>query len=139
MTPEIYQEILLEHSKHPRGEGLLADATHRAEAENPELGDAVTLTLRVGSTIEAVGWEAKGSAVLRASCSLMGEFVRGKTLAQAQEEAMRFRAFLTGTQEPDAASLDFFADVAALSGIRHLPARVKCTMLPWRALLAVEG
>lgn len=104
LSPEIYQEILLDHSKRPRGEGLLADATHRSEAANPDVGDAVTLTLRIGETVESIGWEAQGSAVLRASCSLMGEFVRGKTLAQAQEGAALFREFLTGAVDPDEAS-----------------------------------
>lgn len=139
LTPELYQEILLDHSKHPRARGLLEAPTHRAEAKNPEAGDEVTLTLRTGpeGKIVAVGWEAAGSAVLRASCSLMSERVRGLDVAEAKELAGRFREFLTGP-EPAEAETDFWEDAAALGGIRHLPPRVKCAMLPWRALLAVE-
>lgn len=140
LTPELYQEILLDHSKHPRGQGLLAAPAFQAEAENPEAGDKVRLTLDTGAddTITVVGWEAAGSAVLRASCSLMGERIRGLTVPEAQALAERFRVFLTGA-EPDEVETDFWEDVAALGGIRHLPPRVKCAMLPWRALLAVEG
>ncbi len=138
LTPELYQEILLDHSKHPRAQGLLEAPTHRSEAKNPEAGDEVTLTLHIADEkITAVGWEAAGSAVLRASCSLMSEAVPGRTLAEAKELAEHFRAFLTGP-EPDEAEVDFWGDAAALGGIRHLPPRVKCAMLPWRALLAVE-
>ena len=140
LTPELYQEILLDHSKHPHAQGLLDAPTHRAEAKNAEAGDEVTLTLRTDSEgkIASFGWVAAGSAVLRASCSLMSERVKGLSVDEAQALAERFRAFLTGP-EPVGAEVDFWEDVAALGGIRHLPPRVKCAMLPWRALLAVEA
>ncbi|MDP0497413.1 MAG: SUF system NifU family Fe-S cluster assembly protein [Verrucomicrobiota bacterium JB024] len=138
LTPELYQEILLDHSKRPRAQGLLSAPTHRAEAKNPEAGDEVRLTLAAGvdGKIAVVGWEAAGSAVLRASCSLMSERIAGLTVSEAQALAGRFREFLTGA-EPAANEVDFWEDLAALGGIRHLPPRVKCAMLPWRALLAV--
>ena len=140
LTPELYQEILLDHSKRPRAQGLLNAPTHRAEAKNPEADDEVRLTLATGpdGKIATVGWEAAGSAVLRASCSLMSERIAGLTVPGAQALAGRFRAFLTGA-EPAAGEVDYWEDVAALGGIRHLPPRVKCAMLPWRALLAVEA
>lgn len=138
LTPDLYEETLLEHGHHPRGEGLLAEATHRAELANPEVGDVVKLSLVVeNDVVREVGWEAQGSAMLKASCSLMSEFVMGKSLHEVREMADHFREFLTGP-EPTTEELAYFGDVAALSGIRRLPARVKCTLLPWRVLAALQ-
>lgn len=137
LSPDLYEEILLEHGHHPCGRGLLAEATHTAEAANPDVGDVVKLSLVVeGGKVVKLGWEAQGSALLKASCSLMSAFVMEKPLQEAREVAEQFRVFLTGP-EPTAEELAYFGDVAALSGIRHLPARVKCTLLPWQALKSI--
>lgn len=132
--PELYRDILLDHGQHPRGEGLLNAPDLATQGSNADTGDVVELTLRIeGGGIAAVGFTAQGSAVLRASCSLMGEAVVGASLDEAREKATRFMALLTGEAGED--DWSGLGDAVALRGIRQFPARVRCAVLPWRTLV----
>jgi len=133
---EHYREILLEHGHHPHGEGLLSDADWTATGTNPETGDEVHLSVKTDrGRIAGIGFTAKGSAILRASCSLMVESLQGRELAEAQALAIRFRRLLTR----DVADEDWsgLGDAEALSGIRQFPARVRCAILPWRTFASI--
>ncbi|HKA90386.1 MAG TPA: SUF system NifU family Fe-S cluster assembly protein [Haliangiales bacterium] len=125
----LYQGVILDHHKSPRNHGPLADATHRATADNPLCGDRVTVHLVVADRIDAARFEARGCALSRASGSLLTEAAVGKTPAEARELAARFEAFVAGSAPaPDDA-------LAVFAGVREFPSRAACAVLPWQALV----
>ncbi len=135
-----HREILLEHSEHPHGYGRLEAPSIATHARDERTGDALWLdVLLAGQSIAALGWEAGGSAVFRASCSLMCEAVTGRTRAEALACSENFISLLTTPAGDDAAAWAALGDLAALSGIRHLPMRVICAALPWRTLGGMLG
>jgi len=130
--PNLYRDILSDHGHHPRGEGLLEPADLVGEGRDAERGDHVKINLRLSEgDIDAVGFTAQGSTVLKASCSLMGEVVTGLPTVTARLRAWRFIELLTNDDGDD---WDDFGDAEALRGIRQFPARVRCAILPWRTL-----
>ncbi|WP_295011806.1 Fe-S cluster assembly sulfur transfer protein SufU [uncultured Microbacterium sp.] len=143
---ELYQELILDHSKRPHGKGLIgpdpADGAgadpHTAESHqrNPICGDEITLRARLeedGERIAAVSWDGAGCSISQASASMLTELVVGKKRAEAAvlidgfREALRSR----GAMELDE---DVYGDAAALTGVSRYVARVKCAMLAWVAL-----
>ncbi|MEO0796982.1 MAG: Fe-S cluster assembly sulfur transfer protein SufU [Verrucomicrobiota bacterium] len=138
LETEIFREILLDHGQHPRGEGLLDSYDVMLEGSNSDTGDVVRLSIRLrDGVIDAVGFKAQGSAVLRASCSLMIELITGMAPKEAKDQAARFRGMLTG--EIDDCDWVSMGDAQALQGIRQFPARVRCAALPWRTLADLDG
>ncbi len=132
---ELYQDIILDHSKHPRNFGKLDGANREARGYNPLCGDRVTLALKVdGERIADARFEAKGCAISVASASMMTELVRGKTVAEARALFERFHGLVTG--KPVEADGEAMERLAALSGVRDFPSRIKCATLPWHALTA---
>ncbi len=128
---ELYREIFLEHSQAPRNRGEPEAFEARAHHRDPETGDEVTVWLSTSdAALSGIRWEAQGSSVLAASCSLMSEHLAGKTPAEALSAIAAFIAMLTGSEE--CSDWDALGEAAALSGISHLPARVRCASLPWR-------
>ena len=126
---DLYQEIILDHTRHPRNFGTLANANHEAEGYNPLCGDRVSLRLRVeGGRIEDIAFEGSGCAISTASASLMTEALKGKTLPEAQELFRGFHQMLTAGG--DGADL---GKLAVFSGVREFPIRVKCATLAWHA------
>lgn len=137
---ELYQELILDHARHPRHFGKLADATHSADGVNPLCGDKLTLYLRVGedNRIEAAGFEGVGCAISVASASLLTESVVGKHADEVLADGDALIARLTGNADTDDAN--DFDKLRALEGVKEFPARVKCATLPWRALaFAISG
>ncbi|GHC12671.1 Fe-S cluster assembly sulfur transfer protein SufU [Cerasicoccus arenae] len=129
--PELYREILLDHGQHPRGDGLLDPCDLATEGSNADTGDVVRLTVRLAEgQIAEMGFTAEGSAVLRASCSLMTEALTGQSTVEAAAKADQFMALLRGESDDD--NWDGLGDAVALRGIRQFPARVRCAILPWR-------
>jgi len=130
----LYQELILDHSRTPHGFGLRDQIAAQSHQVNPTCGDEVTLQLHraADGTIEAVAWEGHGCAISQASASLLAELAEGLSVAdlevriEAFREAMRSR----GTIAPDEALL---GDAAALGGVSRYVARVKCAMLAWVA------
>jgi nitrogen fixation NifU-like protein len=137
---ELYQEIVLDHSKRPRGFGRLEGATHRAQGYNPLCGDQLELELQIeDGRVRDVRFTGKGCAISTASASLLTESVRGRSLPEAHALFERFHAAVTTPSgEPiDAAAL---GKLAALTGVREFPMRVKCASLAWHTLeAAVQG
>lgn len=132
---ELYQEMILEHNKKPRNWGLLADATHKAEGLNPLCGDHLHLSLRLaGDTVEAVGFEGEACAICKASASMMTAIVKGKTRADAEQMVQEFRDMTTGKLDPSAPH--HLGRLTVFAGVRDLPTRVKCAILPWHTLHA---
>ena len=137
---ELYQEVILDHSRHPRHYGTLDHASHKAEGYNPLCGDKVTVFLRVeGNRIVDVSFEGKGCAISTASSSLMTEVLKGKTLDEVHLLFNAFHDQVTGVNDhpevPEALE-DDFDRLLPLAGVRTYPTRVKCATLSWHALEA---
>ena len=135
---DLYQEIILEHSRKPKHAGTLEDATGHAQGNNPLCGDRITVYVKMdGDRIADASFDARGCAISVASASMMTDMLIGKTLDEAQAAHERFAELLTSKERPDLAEDD---ELAALMGVRDFPTRVKCATLPWHTLkAALEG
>lgn len=133
---ELYQQVILEHSKRPRNFKQLEDASHDAEGYNPLCGDHINVYLIMnGDAIEDVSFTGSGCAISRASASLMTAAVKGKTRAEAVEMFARFRQMVTsehGSEVDD----EELGKLAVFMGVREFPVRVKCATLAWHTLQA---
>lgn len=133
MIDELYQEIILDHSKRPRNRGHLENATAAAEGFNPLCGDKLTLELKLdGDVIQDARFVGSGCAISTASASLMTEVLKGRTKQEAEKLFSRFHQLLT-SDSADGADL---GKLAVFSGVREFPARVKCATLAWHTLKA---
>jgi nitrogen fixation protein NifU and related proteins len=131
---ELYRDVILDHNRRPRNFGPLEGASHHAEGNNPLCGDRLSLTLRLkGDRIEDIRFEGSGCAISTASASLMTEAVKGKDRSSVRQLFERVHALLT---QPDGAPDPALGKLAALSGVREFPARVKCASLCWHTLNA---
>jgi nitrogen fixation protein NifU and related proteins len=131
---DLYQEVILDHGKHPRNFRFPERANHQAEGYNPLCGDRLTLKLTVeGDRIVDVGFQGSGCAISTASASTMTEAIKGKTLAEADAMFENFHALVTGDAPPDPGAL---GKLAAFSGVAEFPMRVKCATLSWHTLRA---
>ncbi len=129
---DLYRDVILDHNKRPRNFGSLAPADAHAEGHNPLCGDRLTVWLRMnGERIEDIRFEGKGCAISTASASLMTEAVKGKDRAAVMALYGRIHALLT---QQDAVPDATLGKLAALSGVREFPARVKCASLCWHTL-----
>ncbi len=132
---DLYQEIVMDHYRAPRGAARLDHVPNALAHENPTCGDSLKLEVIVGADgrIERVLFDGRGCAISTASASLMTESVKGLTVAEARERASSFIRALRG--EVPADTLDGMGDLAAFKGITSFPVRVKCATLAWHALL----
>ena len=136
MDPKLlYQEMILDHNKKPRNFGQRDAATHRAEGLNPLCGDHIWVALKVDAeTIGAIAFEGHSCAICKASASMMTAAVKGKPVANAEALVEEFRQMATvGTPASPSPAL---ARLTAFAGIKDLPSRVKCAVLPWHTLHA---
>jgi nitrogen fixation protein NifU and related proteins len=140
---ELYQDTILDHSKHPKNYGKLEGATHHAEGYNPLCGDRVEVFVALdGERLKDIRFLGQGCAISTASASLMTETLKGKTLAEALALFEKLHDVVTGQEhhaksgvvEPELGKL------AVLEGVKQYPLRVKCATLAWHALKnAVTG
>ena len=129
---DLYQQVIIDHSRKPRNFRALAHPTRHAEGVNPLCGDRVTVEIDVtDDTIRDIGFQGSGCAISKASASLMTADLKGKTVAEAEAAFDRFRAMLT-----DAGSAEEMGKLAVFAGVREFPSRVKCATLPWHTLHA---
>lgn len=133
MDTEIYQEIILQHSRHPRNFGHLENATHSANGTNASCGDAVSVQLILaGDAILRIKFTSTACAICTASASIMTSEVNGLIKALALKIAGDFRKMLV-----EGALLETCSDrLQALRGVHQFPQRVKCATLPWETLTA---
>jgi nitrogen fixation NifU-like protein len=128
---DLYRDVILDHNRRPRNFGVLEPADASVEGFNPLCGDRLTVRLKMaGDAIEDIRFEGQGCAISTASASLMTEAVKGKSRADALALFERVHRMLTD----DAAPADELGKLAALSGVREFPARVKCASLCWHTL-----
>lgn len=145
---DLYQEVILDHYKHPRCQGCLTASNAQALLFNPLCGDQIQLTLATqaesglqesasaggaaGEKITDIGFSGHGCSISQASASMMSELCKGKTKAQVRELIARFRELMRGEKTAEQAAE--LGDAVALEGVRKFSARVKCAMLAWEAL-----
>ena len=131
---DLYQEIIMDHYRSPRGKARLDDIPQAMVHENPTCGDTIKLEVVVADGgVERVRFDGHGCAISTASASLMTESLRGLSVADARERADTFIKALRG--EIPASVLDAMGDLAAFKGMASFPVRVKCATLAWHALL----
>ncbi len=131
---DLYQEVILDHSKAPRNFGELQGSNRKAEGYNPLCGDRLTLFLSVeGETVSDVHFQGSGCAISTASASMMTEAIKGKTITEAGALFEDFHNLVTGeggVKDGELGKLKIF------SGVRDYPTRVKCATLAWHTLKA---
>lgn len=132
---ELYQEIILDHYRSPRGAARLDGVPESARLENPTCGDSIKVEVSLGpdGSFLGVRFESEGCAISTASASMMTQAVAGMGLAKVRETARSFIRALRGEEPPDC--LDAMGDLVAFKGVASFPARVKCATLAWHALL----
>ena len=129
---ELYQEVILDHSRHPRHHGVLEDASHKAEGYNPLCGDRVTVYLRLDAhgRVDDIKFEGKGCAISQASASMMTDLLKGRSQADAERLMTGFLHLVKG-EEASGLSEDDRETLDVMSGISEFPMRVKCATLAW--------
>jgi nitrogen fixation NifU-like protein len=133
---DLYQEVILEHSKAPRNYRSLTSANHQAEGFNPLCGDRYTVYLDMdGDKVRDICFQGSGCAISKASASMMTQSVKGKTRDEAEALFEDFRSVVTGEasangKQPELGKLSVF------SGVSEYPVRVKCATLAWHTLRA---
>ena len=129
---ELYREVILDHRRNPRNFGTLDDANRVIDGVNPLCGDKLKLFIRLNDDkIDDIRFQGSGCAISVASTSLMTERVKGTTIDEALELQELIHSLLTAEAPANAETL---GKLAALSGVREFPSRVKCAALSWHAL-----
>ena len=132
---DLYQEVILDHSRNPRNYGINDNYSRTARGNNPLCGDRVSIFLNIkDGNITDVSFDARGCAISLASASMMTEMIKGKTTDEARSLCSRFHSVIT-----DEKGMSFSADMeelSALSGVRNFPTRIKCATLAWYAMTA---
>ncbi len=135
---DLYQEVIIDHSRHPRNRGKLEGANRSAEGYNPLCGDRFTIQLLVeGGIVRDIRFEGSGCAIATASASMMTEDLKGRPEGEAEERYRRFREVLTGWPAGgDGEEGGDLGKLAVFTGVREFPVRVKCATLPWHTFEA---
>jgi len=140
---DLYQEVILDHQRHPRNFRVLADATRLQEGYNPLCGDRLILYIKLrDNRIEDIAFQGSGCAISTASASVMTETVKGKTIEEAEALFHAFHELVTGQESSEAKHLPrpALGKLAVFSGVREFPVRVKCATLAWHTLhAALQG
>lgn len=129
---ELYQEVILDHSRHPRHYGVLTAATHKAEGYNPLCGDRVTVYLKLGQDgrVADITFQGKGCAISQASASMMVDMLKGRTGDEADRLMQGFLHLVKGEDASDLPE-DDRERLEVMGGISEFPMRVKCATLAW--------
>jgi len=129
---ELYQEVILDHSRHPRHYGALDGHNHKAEGYNPLCGDRVTVYLKLDADgrVADIGFEGKGCAISQASASMMTDMLKGRTAADAEKLMEGFLHLVKG-EDASGLSDDDRETLEVMGGISEFPMRVKCATLAW--------
>ena len=129
----LYQEVILDHYKHPQHKGLRSDYSAQVHHVNTSCGDEITLNLTVADgVISTISWDGQGCSISQASVSILGDLLTGKTFSQAEEVVNAFSELMAskGTAAGDPEILE---DAVAFAGVSKFPGRVKCALLDWMA------
>jgi nitrogen fixation NifU-like protein len=129
---ELYQEVILDHSRRPRNFGELPNASVVVHGDNPSCGDEIHLGVHFGAdgALQEIKFSGQGCAISQASASMMTLKLKGKTRDEAEQLVRGFEQLIVDGAAPQSIQL---GDVRVLGGVRKFPQRVKCAMLAWRA------
>lgn len=132
---ELYQQVIIEHSKNPRNYKKMDDYTHFSDGYNPLCGDHLKVYLHVNKDkiIDDLSFEGDGCAISKASASMMTQALKGKNVEQAKELFEQFHSLITGKLNPETEP-NKLGKLAIFSGIWHFPSRVKCASLSWHTM-----
>lgn len=130
---ELYQEVILDHSRRPRNFGVLEEPDVVVHGDNPACGDEIHLGVKFSGDgqLQELKFSGQGCAISQASASMMTMKLKGKTRVEAAEMTRRFKDLVTGQGASQSKNL---GDLQFLQGVRRFPQRVKCAMLAWRAV-----
>lgn len=132
---ELYQEVIVDHSRRPRNHRALASDARSADGFNPLCGDRCTVYVVVdGDTMKDVTFQGSGCAISTAAASVMTETVKGKTRAETEALFETFHELVT--KGPPSSGTDHLGKLAVFAGVSEFPSRVKCAVLPWHTLRA---
>ena len=129
----LYQEVILDHYKHPQHKGLLSTYDAQVHHVNPSCGDEITLNLALeNNSISSISWDGVGCSISQASVSIMSDLVIGKSVDEARVILDDFVDLMQskGVKTGDPAILE---DAVSLAGVSKFPARIKCALLGWMA------
>ncbi|MGD0538170.1 MAG: Fe-S cluster assembly sulfur transfer protein SufU [Verrucomicrobiota bacterium] len=134
---ELYQQVILDHSRTPRNFGPLATANRVAQGRNPLCGDNITLYVQMdGDVVKDIHFQGSGCAISKASASILTEALKGRTRAEVKALFEQIHKMVTTGEVP----AEGLGKLAVFAGVHKFPARVKCAILPWHALMAaVDG
>ena len=129
---ELYQEVILDHSRHPRHYGAMEGASHKADGYNPLCGDRVTIYLKLDDDgrVADIAFEGKGCAISQASASMMTDLLKGRTKEDAEKLMEGFLHLVKGEDAPGLSD-DDRETLEVMGGISEFPMRVKCATLAW--------
>jgi nitrogen fixation protein NifU and related proteins len=133
MMEQLYQELILDHYKHPHGRGLRDPFGGEAHHVNPTCGDEITIRVALdGSNLSDISYDGMGCSISQASASVLHDLLKGRDIADAFRVHEAFVELMQsrGQIEPDE---DVLGDGVAFAGVARYPARVKCALLPWMA------
>ena len=130
----LYQEVILDHYKHPQHKSLSPNPTVQVRHVNTSCGDEITLNLHTnGTSIQDITWDGVGCSISQASTSVVSDLVRGKSISEALTIIDSFQAMIQ-SKGNDAGNEDVLGDGVAFAGVAKFPARVKCALLGWMAV-----
>ncbi len=133
---DLYQQVILDHSKSPRNFRRIECATRTAQGHNPLCGDNLTLYLAMdGDVIRDISFVGDGCAISKASASILTETLKGKTKAEVEALFEKVRTMITTGETGDGN----LGKLAVFAGVHKFPARVKCAILSWHAVKAAVG
>ena len=134
---ELYQDVILDHSKAPRNYRQLGAGNRRAEGFNPLCGDRYTVYIELdGDAIRDIAFQGSGCAISKASASLMTQSVKGKTQAEVEELFEEFHKIVTGEAPAGNGNVPAVGKLSVFAGVSAYPVRVKCATLAWHTLRA---
>ncbi|MFI0422640.1 Fe-S cluster assembly sulfur transfer protein SufU [Spongiactinospora sp. 9N601] len=134
IAESMYQELILEHYKHPQGRGLREPYDAEVHHVNPTCGDEITMRVRVGDggKIEDVSYDGQGCSISQAAASVLYELASGSTAGETLAVVDEFTRLMQGRGQVEADE-DVLGDAVAFAGVAKFPARVKCALLAWMA------
>jgi nitrogen fixation protein NifU and related proteins len=132
LLEDLYREIILDHYRQPRNRDATIAPTCSADGSNPLCGDQVRIEVALdGDAITAISFSGQGCSISQASASMMTEYVKGRTVAEALAGVDAFQQMMLTGEAPE---IEGFDDIASLVGVAKFAARVKCASLSWKTL-----
>jgi nitrogen fixation NifU-like protein len=138
---ELYQQVIIDHSRKPRNCREMKDATGQVDGYNPLCGDRITCYIKYeNDVVEDISFVGSGCAISTAAASLLSEAVKGKTRQEVEDIFTKFHRMVTGDPEESGASAEELGKLAAFAGVAEFPTRVKCATLALHTMqAAIEG